>query len=236
LNGEAPGGARDTRWYGRRLGRPLRPGRRALLAERLPGLAIPSGEGPLDPASLFSPPPAAVWLEIGFGAGEHLAAQAAAHPEIGFIGAEPYLNGVAAAVARLAEGGIGNVRLWADDVRPLLDRLVPASIGRVYALFPDPWPKTSHRSRRLIGPEGLARLARVMADGAELRFASDDMAYVRWVLDWAGRHPEFAWTARRPGDWRQPFADGFPTRYEAKASRLGRTAAYLAFRRLPRNA
>jgi tRNA (guanine-N7-)-methyltransferase len=228
------------RLYGRRRGHRLRKGQEALVAGLLPALrvALPLAGGVLDPRALFPRPVREVWLEIGFGAGEHLEAQARARPDVGLIGCEPFLNGVASLLARVAADAAflaqGNLRLLDGDVRPLLDRLATGSLARVVALFPDPWPKKRHHKRRLVGPANLERFARVLADGGELRFASDDMGYVRWALAHLAGHPAFAWTARRPGDWRERPADGVETRYEAKARRQGRRPVHLSFRRRPR--
>ena len=170
-------------------------------------------------------------MEIGFGAGEHLAEQAAAHPEVGFIGCEPFVNGVAALLALIERDSIPNIRIFDDDVRLLFDALPDACLGRVFALFGDPWPKKRHAKRRLLGPRVLDALARLMKNGAELRFASDDAGYVSWTLEQVLRHPAFTWPARRPADWRQPPADWVQTRYEAKALAAGRPCFYLSFRR-----
>ncbi|MDF2765250.1 MAG: tRNA ((46)-N7)-methyltransferase TrmB [Rhodospirillales bacterium] len=218
--------------YGRRRGRRLRVGQQELLSELLPKLRIelpPSG-GRLDPAALF-PDARDVWLEIGFGGGEHLAWQAARHPEIGFIGAEFFLNGVASLLGHLARGGIGNVRIHPDDARPLLKALPDRSIGRAFLLFPDPWPKARHARRRFVGPENLAELARILKPGAELRFASDDPGSVAWTLEHLTRSPDFEWLARGPSDWRVRPDDWPATRYEEKALKAGRRPAYLRFRR-----
>ncbi|MDX9859341.1 MAG: tRNA (guanine(46)-N(7))-methyltransferase TrmB [Rhodospirillales bacterium] len=224
-----------NRSYGRRYGRSLRASRRRLLDEMLPALRVPlPAAGEIEPRRLFPKAPRAVWLEVGFGGGEHLAAQAEAHPEIGFIGCEPFVNGVASLLAQLDTRRLGNVRLLDDDARLLIDRLSDASIGRVFVLFADPWPKARHAKRRFIRPEVLDSLARIMADDAELRFASDDMGYVRWALERLVAHPGFAWPARRPVDWRRPPPGWCETRYEAKAKAAGRPCAYLTFRRRPR--
>jgi tRNA (guanine-N7-)-methyltransferase len=226
----------DVRFYGRRKGKPLRAGRRAVLDQRLPDLALPEpapGEI-LDPVALFPGRPRAVWLEIGFGGGEHLAAQAAAHPDVGFIGGEVFEYGVAKLVAAVDEAGLSNVRVHADDIRPVLDHLPEASLERIFVLFPDPWPKSRHAKRRLIAPKRLDAFARLLADGGRLRVASDDPGYVTWTLRHATAHPAFTWTARRPGDWRDPPADHHQTRYEAKALTEGRRPAYLDFRRRAR--
>lgn len=194
------------------------------------------GAGPLDPAGLFAPPVGEVWLEIGFGAGEHLVAQARARPDIGLIGAEPFIAGVTACLAAIEEAGVGNVRLHADDARPLMAALPEASIARAFVLQPDPWRKRRHWNRRLIGPEGLDQLARVLMDGAELRVSTDHPAYQVWMLRCLQPDPRFTWTAERAADWRAPPADWPKTRYAAKAEREGRPVAYLAFRRASRAA
>ncbi len=222
------------RFYGRRKGRPLRSTRQSLLDTLLPSVAVPDSEGPLDPVNLFSFPAREVWLEIGFGNGEHLIWQADAHSDIGIIGAEPFLSGVGRLLSYLDERPRPNVRVHADDVRPLLDRMTEASLSRVFILFADPWPKTRHHERRIVSTRTLDRLAILMRDGGELRMATDDMGYLRWMLEHALVHPAFEWTARRPGDWRERPADWPPTRYEQKAITQGRKPIYLTFRRRPR--
>jgi tRNA (guanine-N7-)-methyltransferase len=226
-------GARRLQLYGRRRGRRLRAGQQELLAELLPKLRIPlpaAGEW-LDLAALFGPAIREVWLEIGFGGGEHLAWQAARHPEFGFIGAEFFLNGVASLLGHLARGGMGDVRIHPDDARPLLKALPDRSIGRAFLLFPDPWPKARHARRRFVSPESLAELARILKPGGELRIASDDPGYIAWTLEHLTRSPDFEWLARGPTDWRSRPADWPSTRYEEKALKEGRKPAYLRFRR-----
>jgi tRNA (guanine-N7-)-methyltransferase len=219
--------------YGRRRGRRLRAGQQELLAHLLPKLRI-ARPGPgerLDLAALFPAPTADVWLEIGFGGGEHLAWQAARHPGIGFIGAEFFLNGVASLLGHLARGGMGNVRIHPDDARPLLKALPDRGIGRAFLLFPDPWPKARHAGRRFVSPENIAELARILKPGAELRIASDDPGHVAWTLEHLTRLPDFEWLARGPADWRTRPEDWPPTRYEEKALKEGRKPAYLRFGR-----
>lgn len=218
--------------YGRRRGRPLRAGRAALLDEVLPRLTVPApAPGTrLDPRSLFAFAPQAVWLEIGFGAGEHLAAQAEAHPDIGLIGAEPYINGIASLLARVHEVGLANIRIWPDDIRLLLPALPAASIARVFVLFPDPWPKARHHKRRLIAPPFLDALARIMAPEAELRLATDDPGYLEWAVERFAAHAAFAALTPRPADWQVRPADWPGTRYEAKGL-AGHPPAFLRFRR-----
>jgi tRNA (guanine-N7-)-methyltransferase len=190
--------------------------------------------GRLDPAALFAVRPRGVWLEIGFGGGEHLAAQAESRPEIGIIGCEVFENGIAKLVAAAAERELANVRIFADDARLLLGALPPASIERVFILFTDPWPKLRHHKRRIISRASLDRLAEIMSPGAELRLATDDPGYLRWMLELATVHPAFEWQARRPADWRERPPDWPPTRYEEKARAAGRTPAFLRFTRRPR--
>jgi tRNA (guanine-N7-)-methyltransferase len=227
----------QVRFYGRRKGKPIKAGRQALLDELLPTLriAVPA-QGPLAPASLFAFTPHEVWLEIGFGSGEHLAGQAEARPDIGFIGSEVFLNGVGSLVRHVAERNLSNVRLFDDDVRLLLPALPDKSLGRVSLLFPDPWPKTRHAKRRFIGQDALDRLADLMIDGAELRVASDHPVYVRWTLAQVLAHPHFSWSAKGPEDWRTRAPDSGATRYEQKALAAGRKPAYLRFFRKPRAA
>ncbi|TFG87352.1 MAG: tRNA (guanosine(46)-N7)-methyltransferase TrmB, partial [Hyphomicrobiales bacterium] len=214
--------------HGRRRGHGLTAKRQRLIDDLLPRLAVPEGPGRLDAETLFGDD-RTLWLEIGFGGGEHLAWQAERHGDLGFIGAEPYINGVAALLAAIDERDLANVRIRADDVGPVLERLAPASLARVFILFPDPWPKTRHHKRRIVNGATIARLAELMADGAELRLATDDMAYARWMMTVMAANGEFRWTARRPGDWRERPADWPGTRYEAKALRAGRRPVFLRF-------
>lgn len=211
--------------YGRRKGRKLKSGRSAALAALLPQLAIPDGTAPVDPPTLFPRPVADVWFEIGFGAGEHLAAQAAAHPGIGFIGAEPFENGVAALLVRIQAERLANIRVFPDDARLLMARLPDASIGRLFILFPDPWPKARHHKRRIVGPATIPALARILKPSAELRFASDNAGYVAWTLEHMAAAPEFTLVSRERGaDWPE-------TRYESKARAAGDRCAYLTYTR-----
>jgi tRNA (guanine-N7-)-methyltransferase len=185
-----------------------------------------------NPHSYFAPlAPDDVWLEIGFGAGEHLAAQAQSNPGIGFIGVEPYVAGMAKLLAKITAAGLQNIRLYQSDARDLIKALPDASLGCVFVLFPDPWPKTRHHKRRLISTAMLDSLARVLRCGAELRFATDDRSYLIWTLERLLSHPAYHWIARSPGDWRNRPQDWPETRYEAKARRAGRICTYLRFRR-----
>ena len=222
--------------YGRRKGRALRRGRGQLLESLLPEIRIDLAAGGIDPAALFDPPRAEVWLEVGFGGGEHLAAQARAHPAIGMIGCEPFINGIARLLGEIERDNIDNIRIYPDDARDLIDALPDASIGRAFVLFADPWPKKRHSRRRFIGPENLSKLARIMKDRAELRLASDQMPLIRWMLFHTIDHPDFNWTARRAADWRDRPADWPATRYEARALARGEGCVYLTFTRRPRAA
>jgi tRNA (guanine-N7-)-methyltransferase len=213
--------------YGRRRGRPLRAARAALMDKLLPRLTIPAppADTMVDPATLFARRPTQVWLEIGFGGGEHLAQQAEMHREIGLIGAEPYLNGVAGLLARIDSQALDNIRLWPGDIRTLLPSLLSGVISRVFILFPDPWPKARHHKRRLIVTPLISELARVMAAGAELRIATDDPDYLAHIDECMAGQAAFRPIAgARPDDWPA-------TRYEAKAEAAGRHSTFLRFTR-----
>jgi tRNA (guanine-N7-)-methyltransferase len=221
--------------FGRRRGRPLRPGQRTRLAGLLPRLTVTiPASGQLDPCFLFGTAPRPIWLEIGFGGGEHLARQAEQHPKVGFIGCEVFENGIVKLLAQIERRRLANIRVFADDARLLVAALPPASIDRVFVLFPDPWPKRRHHKRRIISREMLDGLAAIMRDCAELRVATDDDGYLCWMLEHITDHPAFEWLARRPGDWRERSPDWPPTRYEEKARAAGRRPAFLRFRRRPR--
>lgn len=218
--------------YGRRQGRPLKAGARDAFETVLPALALDIGKLAA-PDGLFPGLPKLA-LEIGFGGGEHLAAQAAAHGDTGFIGAEPFLNGVAKLAALVKD--LPNVAIHHGDARDVLDGLAAASLDTAYLLFPDPWHKLRHNKRRFISQKNLTQLARVLKPGAVFRVASDIPDYIRWTLveiaAFNRAHGEtFTWQARKPTDWRIRPADWPGTRYEAKALVAGRVPAYLEFRR-----
>jgi len=218
--------------FGRRRGHALSPRQRGLLERTLPGLLVAlRAPGTLDPAILFGHPVRSVWLEIGFGAGEHLAWQAAQNPDIGFLGAEPYVNGIAKLLVAIEERGLANIRVHAGDARDLIDALAPRCLGRVFILFPDPWPKARHHKRRLIDTALVGSLARTMEPGAELRIASDLADYQRWIMQRLLADNRFEWLAASARDWRRRPADWPATRYEKKAIAAGRRPAYLSFRR-----
>jgi tRNA (guanine-N7-)-methyltransferase len=221
--------------YGRRRGRTLRPSQKKRICGMLPQHAVDiPHSGRLEPQSLFAPKRPSIWLEIGFGGGEHLASQAEQHPEIGFIGCEVFVNGIVKLLAEIEHRQLDNVRIFADDARLLIAALPPASIARVFVLFPDPWPKRRHHKRRIVSRETLDRLAEVMADEAELRLATDDDDYLCWMLERVIQHPAFEWLARRPGDWRERPRDWPPTRYEEKARAAARLPHFVRATRRPR--
>ncbi|MEX5729844.1 tRNA (guanine-N7-)-methyltransferase [Rhodovulum iodosum] len=222
-------------FYGRIRGKTLRPSQEAYLDEDLDRLS-PGPVGwqenpdrrPLDLSARFGGRP--VWLEVGFGGGEHLVHQTGLHPEIGFIGCEPFVNGVAMLLGKLRETGRDNIAVHPGDVRDLFDVLPPESLDRAFVLYPDPWPKKKHHRRRFVTPEYLGPLRRALRPGALLRIATDIPDYVRQSLEEVPR-AGFDWLAERPADWRTPWDDWLSTRYEQKALREGRTPHYLTFRR-----
>jgi tRNA (guanine-N7-)-methyltransferase len=223
---------RGGQLYGRRKGRALKPRQEAALARLLPGLRVPlEPGGGLAVETLFPERPSEIWLEIGFGAGEHLVAQAGANPDVGLIGCEAFREGVGKLVRSVELAGLTNVRVHPGDAREVIAALPEGALSRAFLLFPDPWPKARHHKRRFIAPETLDALARAMRPGAELRVATDWPDYVRWTLLHALRHAEFAWPATGPADWRTRPADWPETRYERKARLAGRSCFYLRFLR-----
>ncbi len=224
---------RLLRSYGRRKARPLSERKVRLLDELLPSLRVPLASPARAPLTkLFAEPLTDVWLEIGFGSGEHLAWQAEHHPDIGFIGCEPFINGVSSLLGTIEARGLKTIRLHDGDAREVLAWLPSSSVGRAFILFPDPWPKKKHLKRRLLGTETVADLARILKSGAELRFASDSPDYAGEALRTLVAGGTFDWTAEGAKDWRQRPADWPETRYERKALSAGRKPAYLSFRRV----
>lgn len=216
--------------YGRRQGHKLRKGQRALLEQLLPQLAVDLKLAAA-PAALFPSKLDDVWLEVGFGGGEHLAKVAESHPSIGFIGCEPFVNGIASLLSHVTQAKLDNIRVFPGDARDLLETLGDRSIGRVFLLYPDPWPKKRHHKRRFISGETLSQIARVLRPGGEFRVATDIPAYCQWTLQHILRLDDFEWCAERPSDWRDQPADWPGTRYEQKAIREGRQPVYLRFLR-----
>ncbi len=213
----------------------MRPGQKALFDELLPRLAINlPASGHLDIAALFGNAHPSIWLEIGFGGGEHLAQIAEQHPQTWFIGCEVFENGIVKLLAQIERRRLDNIRIFADDAQLMIAALPPASVGRVFILFPDPWPKRRHHKRRIVSRATLDAMAEIMTDDGELRIATDDGDYLCWILERITAHPAFEWLARRPGDWRERPPDWLPTRYEAKARAAARPPAFLRIRRRPR--
>lgn len=229
---------KDAPWrnfYGRRHGKKLRQHQADLLNTRLAELAPPGIDwdenpqrSPIDLRSVY-PKAREIWLEIGFGGGEHAIAQADGNPNVQIIGAEPYINGVAKLLAAIEQADVSNLAVTDADARDVMDVLPDGSIAQAFLLYPDPWPKARHHKRRFMNPAQLDMLARVMASGARLRVATDIEDYVRHSLQVVDRDPRFSWTALRPSDWRAPWPGWHRTRYEAKALREGRTPHYLTF-------
>lgn len=233
--------------HGRRKGRPLRPNQQTLVTDLLPRLAFSLKEKePLDPQALFDRPHPELWLEIGFGGGEHLAWQIERHaqdateergPGPGFLGAEVFINGIARLLGRLEESqSLAHLRLFQGDARMLLEALPEGCLDRVFILFPDPWPKARHNKRRLIRRETLAQLARCMKAGSELRIATDDADYLAWILERLTEHRHFQLRERGRDDWLGRPEDWPPTRYEQKALAAGRHPTFLRLRRKPETA
>ena len=224
INDGAPLG---PRFYGRRRGRPLRASMKRLLDEDLPQFTF-------DPARLIDDQfgrKADCFLEIGFGGGEHLAGLAATMPGSDFIGAEPFINGVASLLRHIQEQQLGNIRIWPDDVRLIMPSLGTASLAGAFIMFPDPWPKKRHAARRILQATLLDQLAVMIRPGGRLVLASDDSTAKSWLLQAVTAHADFIWTARGPQDWRQRPAELPETRYMKKADRAKRRSSWFLFQR-----
>jgi tRNA (guanine-N7-)-methyltransferase len=220
-------------FFGRRKGHKLRPNHARLIDALLPRLAIDlSRPAPADLATLFPVPVREVALEIGFGGGESMIAQAGENPGVGFLGVEPFVNGMAKALAAIEAGELKNIRLHFDDAVNLIAWLPPASLARIDLIHPDPWPKRRHWKRRFVQDEMVGRLARVLRRGGEFRFVTDIADYAAWTLMRLLRSPEFAWTAQCADDWRKPWPGFTRTRYHAKAAREERASCFLIFRKI----
>ena len=219
-------------FFGRRKGHALKPRQAALFDKLLPKLALDLGN-PASPdlRKLFSSEVDSVRLEIGFGGAEHLISEAKAHPRIGFLGTDAFVNSIAKALVAINDNALANVRLYFGDASELIDWLPREGLSRIDLLYPDPWPKRRHWKRRFIQDESLTRLARILKHGGELRFATDIGDYAAYALARVWRSKDFNWTAERADDWRKPWAGFCGTRYEAKAKREGREPAYFIFER-----
>lgn len=225
---DRPSDDKAAGFFGRRKGKRLRDDQARRMDADLPTLRV-DVSGPLSPATLFSAQKTDLWLEIGFGGGEHLADNAVRNPEIGFIGCEPFQNGVAKLLGEIGSRGLTNIRIHDANASDVLARLPPASLGRIYLLYPDPWPKRRQRKRRFVSDKSLAAFARVLRPGGEFRFASDIDDYAGWTLQRIARSADFDWTDESAADWLTPWDNWPGTRYEAKARREGRTPSYLTF-------
>jgi tRNA (guanine-N7-)-methyltransferase len=217
-------------FFGRRHGKTIRPQQAAALESGLGAYGLDlSSEAPAELRTLFSADVSTVRLEIGFGGGEHLLHRATEAPAAGFIGVEPFVNGMAKLMMAVREKPLANLRVHNDDATRLLDWLPQASLDGIDLLYPDPWPKKKHWKRRFVSPLNLDRFARVLKPSGRFRFASDIDTYVNWTLLHCRAHGAFAWQAEDAADWHRPY-EGWPgTRYEAKAIREGRRPAYLTF-------
>ena len=223
---------RHGAFFGRRKGHPLRSRQAELFGTLLPRLAVDISKPAQNLTALFPDAVDDIQLEIGFGGAEHLIGRAKANPRTGFIGAEPFVNGMAKALAAIDEGKLANIRLHHADAVELLDWLPAGSIGRIDLLYPDPWPKRRHWKRRFVNDDNIARLSRALRAGGEFRFATDWANYAEWTLARLMRSEDFTWTAERADDWRKPWPEFSGTRYEAKAKREGRLPCYLRFKRV----
>ena len=232
---KSPSGAPWRNFYGRLHGKGLRESQKGYMRDLeeigLGGVGWDENPGrdALDLAAIFGPKP--VWLEVGFGGGEHMVHQAVSNPDVGIIGAEPYINGVAMLLGKIRRAGAENIRVHPGDARDLMDVLPADSVAKAFLLYPDPWPKKRHHRRRFVTPEHLEPLHRALVPGAEFRIATDIPDYVRQALEEVPK-AGFVWLAERAEDWRRPWGHWIPTRYEQKALREGRVPHYLPFRRL----
>ena len=220
--------------FGRRTGHKLRANHQRLVEELLPELRLDPTEdgGMIDLSELFKKPVKETWFEVGFGGGEHAAAQVENNPDIGLIACEPFINGVASLLNHVEDRSLEDrIRIYDNDARFLLDCLPDNSLDRLFLLFPDPWRKKRHSKRRFVGDENLMLVSRVLKSGAEFRVGSDHMPYIDWTLEHLTQHPDFEWICEGPEDWRQRPDDWPPTRYEQKALRQGKSCVYLRFRR-----
>jgi tRNA (guanine-N7-)-methyltransferase len=220
--------------YGRRKGKKLRLHQAELITSILPDLSIDASLMIEDPAALFAFHPEFVRIEIGFGGAEHLVHEASRHPEVGYIGCEPFVNGVAKLLVQIEDKGLSNVRAHHGDAREVLVKLPAQSIDRVDVLYPDPWPKWRQRKRRFLSSKNIAEICRVLKIGGALRFATDIDDYAGWVLARTISHPQWRWEEGETGarKWTDAWADWPGTRYEAKAFREGRPPVYLTFTRI----
>jgi tRNA (guanine-N7-)-methyltransferase len=220
-------------FFGRRKGHRLRPRQADLFETLLPRLALDlSSPAQADLRTLFPLPVTEIHLEIGFGGGENMIAHAEAKPRTGFIGVEPFVNGMAKALRAIESNGLGNVRLHFDDAVGLITWLPDASLARIDLIHPDPWPKRRHWKRRFVQDSTIAQFARILRRGGDFRFVTDVADYASWTLQRVMRSADFEWTAQCADDWQTAWPDFAGTRYHAKAARERRPSCFLIFRRL----
>ena len=220
-------------FFGRRIGKTLNDRQTALMGDYLARMKIDiSHPSPLSLGDLFETDVSAVWMESGFGGGEHLVHRAMENPDTGFIGVEPFRNGMAKALVSIKEAELSNVRVYDEEAASLLDWLPAQSLDGFYLLYPDPWPKTRHLKRRFVNPINLDRIAKLLKADTELRVASDIDAYVEWTLEHCEAHPAFKWLDGAEKNALDPWENWPGTRYEAKAIREGRRPRYLTFQRI----
>lgn len=212
-------------FFGRRSGKRLHEGQKAIYDATLPDLELKLEAGALDPRALF-PDAKTVSLEIGYGGGEHLALEAGRNPGTGYIGCEVFTGGIGKIVQTINEQQLKNIRLFTDDAYKLLVTLPDASLDEVFLLYPDPWPKTRHHKRRFVSPTTLAELARVLKPGCPFYFATDIEDYANWTLAHILRAPQFGFAPSHPGSWHEPYPGWVSTRYENKARREGRLVSF----------
>jgi tRNA (guanine-N7-)-methyltransferase len=217
------------RFFGRAKGKALRKGQVTAFETILPRLRVPLDGDAVEPTSLFGPGIREIRVEIGFGGGEHLLHRASENPSVGYIGCEPFVNGMAKMLREIPERGITNIRLHDRDATELLAALRPGSLSAIDILYPDPWPKRRQRKRRFVSEDSVTLMARALKPGGILRFASDIDDYIGWTLVRMMRSKSFRWEASTADDWRSPYPTWPGTRYEAKAIREGRVPSYLTF-------
>jgi tRNA (guanine-N7-)-methyltransferase len=226
----------QKRVYGRRQGRPLNASRTDVIQTLLPALSVPidtiKEDGSIDPATLFDKPYDELWFEVGFGAGEHLSALMRRHPDHAFIGAEPFINGMASFLKDIKDDSHHNIALHMDDAMMLARSLPDACLGGMYVLNPDPWHKKRHHKRRIISKDNLDVFARILKPGKPLIMTSDVLDLADWMVTRATQHPQFEWTATCADDWRAPPKDWITTAYEVKGAKGAKVMSYLFFERV----
>ncbi len=237
MTDKSPSGAPWRNFYGRLKGKHMKDTQKDYVVEDLAGLSLPNvtwEENPertkMDMKTQFGDKP--VWLEVGFGGGEHMVHQAIANPDVQFLGCEPYINGVGMLLGKIRNAGVKNITLHPGDARDVMDILPTGSIDRAFLLYPDPWPKKRHHRRRFVTPEHLDPLARCLKAGAIFRVATDIEDYVRQTMEQMTQRDDFEWLSQTADDWRTAWPDWHSTRYEQKALREERTPHYMTFRKL----